>query len=86
VLAQVGEAMKANLKIRLSADSNFAADIMVWPNMRDGWNGTKMKKTNGWELIDLGEVQLYQGDNLIRIQTHQNANLKVDYFLVEPLF
>ncbi len=45
VLAQVGEDTKANLKVRLRADADFAADILVWPNMLDGWNGTKMKKT-----------------------------------------
>jgi len=85
VLAQVGYDMKARLKVRLSADADFAADIMVWPNMLDGWSGTKLKKTNSWEDIDLGEVQLHQGDNLIKFTSHNNVNLKIDYFLVKPL-
>jgi hypothetical protein len=85
VLAQVGDSMRANLKIRLSADADFAADVLVWPNMLDGWNGTKMKKTNGWELINLGKVQLHQGDNIIRIQSNGNVNLKIDCFVIEPI-
>lgn len=85
VLAQVGEDMKARLKMRISASADFAADVLVWPNMLDGWNGTKIKKTNGWKIVDLGEVQLHQGDNNIRINTHQDVGLKIDYFMVEPL-
>ena len=85
VLAQVGEDMQARLKVRLSADQDFAADILIWPNMLDGWNGTKLRKTNGWETIDLGEVQLHRGDNSIRINTHQDVNLKIDYFILEPI-
>jgi len=85
VLAQVGEDTKANLKIRMNADADFSADILVWPNMLNGWDGTKLKKTNGWKEIDLGEVQLHQGDNIIRIQAHQKVNLKVDYFVITPI-
>ena len=85
VLAQVGEDMKARLKMRISASADFAADVLVWPYMLDGWYGTKIKKTNGWEIVDLGEVQLHQGDNNIRINTHQDVGLKIDYFMVEPL-
>lgn len=85
VLAQVGEDMKARLKVRLSADQDFAADVLIWPNMLDGWGGTKIRKTAGWETIDLGEVQLHRGDNSIRINSHQNVNLKIDYFILEPI-
>ena len=83
VLVQVAKDMKAKMKIRLCADADFSADILVGNHMRDGWNGTKMKKTNGWEEIDLGEISLKEGDNLIRINSHQNVNLKVDYFKFE---
>jgi hypothetical protein len=79
VLVQVANGMKAKMIIRLSADADFSADILVGNLMRDGWNGTKIKKTNGWEEIDLGEVSLKEGDNLIRINSHQDVNLKVDY-------
>lgn len=36
-------------------------------------------------ITHLGEVQLHQGDNSIRINTHQNVNLKVDYVILEPV-
>jgi Beta-xylosidase len=85
VLVQVAKNMKATLIIRLAADADFSADILVGALMRDGWNGTKIKKTNGWEEINLGEVELKEGDNIIRINSHQNVNLKVDYFkLIMP--
>jgi hypothetical protein len=80
VLVQVAKDMKAKMKIRLCADADFSADILIGNLMRDGWNGTKIKKNNGWEEIDLGEISLKEGDNLIRINSHQNVNLKVDYF------
>lgn len=85
VLAQVSKDMKANLKMRILADGDFSADILVWPNMLDGWGGTKIKKTNGWETIDLGVVQLHQGDNNIRINTHKDVDLKIDFLMLEPL-
>jgi hypothetical protein len=85
VLAQVAKNTKARLKVKLSADSDFSADILIGNLMLDGWSGTKIRKTDGWEEIDLGEVQLKEGDNIIRINSHQNVNLKVDYFkLIMP--
>lgn len=53
--------------------------------MPDGWNGTKLRKTHGWETVDLGEVQLHRGDNSIRINAHQDVNLKIDYLNLEPI-
>jgi len=84
VLVQVGKDMKARLKMRYSADEDFSADILVGVLMLDGWNGTKIKKTNGWEEIDLGDVQLKAGDNLIRINSYTNVSLKIDCFKIEP--
>jgi len=85
VLAQVAKDMKANLKIRLSADTDFNADILVGVTMLDGWNGTKIKKTNGWEEINLGEVQLKAGDNKIHFSSLKNTVIKIDYFKLDPL-
>jgi hypothetical protein len=84
VLAQVSKDMKANMKIRLSAEKDFKADILIGPLMRDGWNGTPFTKTNGWEEVDLGEVQLFEGNNIIRFTCKNNVNLKVDYVKLEP--
>lgn len=84
VLVQVSKTMPANLKIRLSAEKDFSADILTGVIMKDGWNGTPLKKTNGWEEIDLGNVQLTEGDNLIRFTCKQNVNLKIDYFKLVP--
>jgi len=85
VLAQVANDMNATLKIRLAAENDFAADILVGPKMRDGWDGTKIKKTQGWEEVDLGVVPLKAGDNKIRVTARNKVNLKIDYFKVEPL-
>ena len=84
VLAQVARDMQAGLKIRMSADQDFRADVLVDVLMQDGWNGTPIKKTNGWEEIDLGPVSLRSGDNTIRFTCKNNVNLKIDYFKLEP--
>jgi hypothetical protein len=84
VLVQVAKDMKAVLKIRMAADTDFAADILVSAKMMAGWDGLKLKKTKGWEEINLGEVELKEGDNKIRFTTHDNADLKIDYFKIEP--
>ena len=85
VLVQVAKNMKANLKIRLSAEKDFAADILVGAKMMAGWDGLKLHSTNGWEDINLGEVQLKEGDNKIRFSTHDNNDLEIDYFIIEPI-
>jgi hypothetical protein len=85
VLVQVANDMKANLKIRLVADNDFNADVLVGAKTLDGWNGTPIKKTNGWEVIDLGIIDLKQGDNKIMINSKQKSNLRVDWFKVEPV-
>jgi hypothetical protein len=85
VLAQVREDMKANLKIRLWVESDCKLDVLTGPIMRDGWDGTPVNKTIGWEIVDFGEVQLFRGDNRIRVSAHQDANLKIDYFEILPM-
>jgi hypothetical protein len=84
VLVQVANDIKANLKIRLSADNDFKGDVLVGVKTLAGWDGTAFKKTNGWEEVDLGQVELKQGDNKIRINSKKNVNLKVDWFKIEP--
>ncbi|MBN2089015.1 family 43 glycosylhydrolase [candidate division KSB1 bacterium] len=84
VLVQVSRDMKANLKIRLSADDDFKADMLVGVKMMAGWDGSPMKKTNGWEEIDLGGIDLKAGDNRIRFTAKQNVNLKIDHFIITP--
>jgi len=84
VLVQVANDMKANLKIRLAADNDFNGDVLVGAKTLAGWGGTAFKETDGWEVIDLGLVDLKQGDNKIMINSKQNANLRVDWFKLEP--
>jgi len=76
--------MDARLTIRLEAEDDFAADILVGAKMLAQWEGLPMKKTKGWQEIDLGIVQLRKGDNIIRFSTH-NAEVKIDYFKLEPV-
>lgn len=86
VLVQVSEDMKADLKIRLSASKDVRLDILTGLQMRDGWDGTLINKTSGWEKVDLGEIQLTKGNNLIRINSHTpKADLKIDYFEIDPM-
>lgn len=84
VLVQVARDMKANLSIRLSANADFLADVLVDVIMLDGWDGTPMKKTNGWETVNAGEIHLKAGDNIIRFGSRNDVNLKVDYFRIKP--
>lgn len=83
VLAQVANDCTARLIVRLSADDNFTADVLVGVKMMDGWEGTPMRKTNGWEEVDLGMIDLKGGDNIIRFTCKKNVNLKVDWFKLE---
>ncbi len=84
VLVQVAKDMDADLKIRLSSDSDFYADILVGVTMLAGWEGLKIHKTIGWEEIDFGKVRLKEGDNKIRFTSH-DYNIKIDYFKLEPI-
>jgi len=84
VLVQVADYMDARLMIRMDAEVDFNADILVEAKMMAHWDGLPMKKTNGWEEIDLGIVKLRKGDNIIRFSTH-NAEVKIDYFKLEPI-
>lgn len=84
VLAQVSKDMTANLTIRISAETDFYADILIGPFMLAGWDGLPLKKTNGWENIDLGNVPLKAGDNKIRFNCHKNPNVKIDCFIITP--
>jgi hypothetical protein len=84
VLVQVARDMKANLKIRLSSSADYKADILVGALMMAGWDGSSMKKTNGWETVDLGQIQLKEGDNKIRFSCKSKIDLNIDYFLVTP--
>jgi hypothetical protein len=83
VLAQVSKDMKARLFIRLSAEGDFNADVLVGAKMLAGWDGLPLKKTNGWEIIDLGLVDLKEGNNMIRINCKNDVKLKVDYFMLQ---
>jgi len=85
VFVQVAKDMKANLKLRYSANADFKADVLVGVLMLDGWSGTKFKKTNGWEEINLGEVQLKEGDNKIHFSSLNSVDIKIDYFKLEPI-
>ena len=85
VLVQVAKDMKATLKMKYAADTDFTADILVGPKMIVGWGVLKLKKTNGWEEVNLGEVQLNAGDNKIHFTSRENVNIKIDYFIVEPI-
>jgi len=85
VLVQVAKDMKANLKIKYAATADFKADILVGAIMMAGWDGLPVKKTNGWEEVDLGQISLKEGDNKLRFTAHKNFNLKIDYFKVLPI-
>ncbi len=82
VLVQVAKEIKVNLQVRLSADADYTADILVGFTMMADWGGLPMKKTKGWEIIDLGKIVLKAGDNKIRFTPQQNVNLKIDYFQI----
>jgi hypothetical protein len=84
VLAQVAKDTTADLIVRLSCDEDSKLDILVGVNMLDGWNGTQLSKTDGWQEINFGKVNLAEGNNLIRISSkNKNSNLKIDYILLD---
>ncbi len=84
VLVQVAKDMEADLKIKLCADADFYADILVGVTMLAGWEGLKINKTDGWKEVDFGKVKLQAGDNRIRFTSH-NYDVKIDYFKIEPI-
>jgi hypothetical protein len=84
VLAQVAKDIKGDLIVRLSSDADSKLDILVGVNMLDGWDGTPISKTDGWQEINFGQVDLAAGNNLIRISSKNGAsNLKIDYILID---
>ena len=84
-MAQVAKDMKANLKVCISAETDFMADIVVGAKALAGWDGLALKKTVGWEIIDLGTIDLKAGDNHIRFGGKGKTDLNVDYFLITPI-
>jgi len=85
VMVQVAKDMKADLTIRIDADDDFNADVLVGPRVLNSeWRGMPIKKTNGWHEIHFENVQLDAGDNLIKMQSYQDVNLKVDWFKIVP--
>ncbi len=84
VMAQVAKKMKGKLTIRYAADADFHADIFVGARVLNSeWNGMLIEKTDGWQEIHFDDIDLEAGDNLIKIQSYQDVNLKVDWFKVE---
>lgn len=87
VMVQVAKDMTADLQIRLDVPEEVEADIFVGPVVLDKtWTGQKLKQTEGWEILNLGEVQLKAGDNMIKVWAYQDAGLKIDWFKVTPNF
>lgn len=84
VLVQVASDMKAQLLIRMEAKNDFAADVRIGPKMMAGWDGLPIKKTKGWEEVNLGLISLDKGDNIIRFTSH-NSEVKIDYFKILPI-
>jgi len=86
VLVQVAYDMSANLTMRINAKENYAADITVGVNvLNKEWTGLPLKKTNGWEELNLGVVKLVAGDNHIRFTVFKDAGVCVDWFKVKPV-
>ncbi|MBN1479015.1 family 43 glycosylhydrolase [candidate division KSB1 bacterium] len=85
VLAQVSNDMQANLKIRMSAENDFKADVLVGVKMLAGWDGLPVTRTDGWHVVNFGPVNLKAGDNRIRFTCKQDVHLRIDYFIVKPI-
>lgn len=86
VLVQVGYNMTANLTISVNAKEDYKADITVGVNvLNKEWKGMPLKKTNGWENLDLGTVNLVAGDNHIRFAVFNDAGVCIDWFKVKPI-
>ncbi|MFR9590657.1 MAG: family 43 glycosylhydrolase [Rikenellaceae bacterium] len=84
VIAQVAKPMKGKLTIRIKSDRDFNADIFVGNRVLNSeWNGMRITKADGWQELHFEDVQLEAGNNPIRIQSYQDANLCVDWFKVE---
>lgn len=84
VMAQVAKDMKGDLIIRISADRDFHADVLVGNKvLNTEWGGMVIKKTDGWQEIHFKDVELKAGDNRIVMQSYDDANLKVDWFKIK---
>lgn len=86
VMAQVAHKTKCNLTIRIDAEADFHADFLVGSRILNSeWTGMLVKKTDGWQEIYFENVDLETGDNLIKMQSYQDVNLKIDYFKIDIL-
>ncbi|MFR9545397.1 MAG: family 43 glycosylhydrolase [Rikenellaceae bacterium] len=86
VMAQVAKKMKGDLTIRIHADADFHADILVGNRiLNKEWQGMLIKKADGWQELHFSDIELEAGDNTIKIQSYQDVNLKVDYFEIKIL-
>jgi hypothetical protein len=85
VLVQVAKDTEASLKICLSSDKEYAANLFVGPVIIKGKKESPKPKTNGFEKVDWGTIQLKEGNNMLRFNCLFDAGVKVDYFEVTPL-
>lgn len=84
VLTQAAKRVTGDLTIRIAADQDFHADVFVGNRVLNSeWNGMLIKKTDGWQEIHFKDVVLESGDNAIKIQAYEDANLKVDWFKIK---
>lgn len=86
VMAQVAKKTRCNLTIRINADADFHADFLVGCRvLNNEWNGMLINKTDGWQEIHFENIELEVGDNPIKMQSYQDANLKIDWFKIDIL-
>ncbi len=52
--------------------------------MMAGRDGLPMKRTNDSEEVDLGNIQMKNGNNRIRFTCIKNPNVKYRLFLIPP--
>jgi hypothetical protein len=85
VLVQVAKDTKAELSICLSSDEDYALDLFVGPVIIKGDKKNLRPKTDGFQKVDWGTIQLKEGNNLLRINAWRENSVKVDYFEVVPI-
>ncbi len=84
VIAQVARKMRGDLRIRIAADKDFHADIFVGNRvLNNEWNGMLVKADGEWQELLFEGVELLPGDNIIKIQSYDDVNLKVDNFEIK---
>jgi len=90
-MVQSSKARKARLKLRYSADSEQEYKVMInytvlkQRDEKGADHFSHFPRSEAWTVVDLGLVDLKEGDNLLHVIHHKDGGLRLDTLYLEQV-